>query len=127
MLDPYPKVLGIDFGSQRIGVAISFGSLAEPLTIIPNDEHAIQYLCSLIEDYKITKVVIGISEGRMEEKSRAFGEMMSRVIKTPIVYSDETLSTQTVRSKLKSIGKNPDQFVDHYAASEILQEWMETN
>ncbi|MEX0895497.1 MAG: Holliday junction resolvase RuvX [Patescibacteria group bacterium] len=125
MLDPHPKILAIDFGSQRIGLAISFGILAEPLTIIPNDEIAVQYVCSILEDYRVTKLLIGISEGRMAEQSREFGALLARVTKVPIEYADETLSTQTVRKKLKDAGKNPDQFVDHFAAAEILQQWMD--
>lgn len=125
MLDPSPKILAIDFGTQRIGLATTFGILAEPLTIIPNDELAVQYICSLLQDYQISTVLIGISEGKMAEQSQTFGKGLARVTKVPIVYADETLSTQTVRKKLKDAGRNPDQFVDHYAAAEILQQWLD--
>jgi RNase H-fold protein (predicted Holliday junction resolvase) len=43
------------------------------------------------------------------------------------VFADETLTTQTVRAKLRAAGRRikPDERVDHFAAAEILQEWLD--
>lgn len=127
MLEKYPKLLAIDFGTERIGLALSFGSLADPLTIIPNDTAAISYITTVLTDYNIERVIIGVSEGAMAEKTRQFMQQLQHVTKVPIVLADETLSTQAVRKKLKAAGKNPDQLVDHLAAAEFLQEWIDTS
>ncbi|PIR61481.1 MAG: Holliday junction resolvase RuvX [Candidatus Pacebacteria bacterium CG_4_10_14_0_8_um_filter_43_12] len=120
------KVLAIDFGTVRIGLALSYGTLADPLTIIPNDNQAISYICKLIMDYQVNTVVVGISENEMAKKSQQFVDRLRQVISTPIILTDETLSTKTVRSKLAEQKKSQKRPVDHLAAAEFLQEWLDT-
>lgn len=119
------KVLAIDYGTQRIGLALSYGTLADPLTIIASDQQAVSYICKVINDYKITHVVIGISENEMARKTQEFGSLLKRVVKVPIEYFDETLSSKTVHLKLAA-QKKSQQHIDHLAAAEFLQEWLET-
>lgn len=126
MLPPRLKVLAIDYGTQRIGLALSAGTLADPLTIIPSDEKAIPYICKLITDYKVTQIVIGLSENEMAQKTQEFARTLQRMTKTPIDYMDETLSTHSVRNKLAAAKKSQKQPVDHLAAAEFLQEWLDT-
>jgi len=120
------KVLAIDFGTVRIGLALSYGTLADPLTIIPNDNQAISYICKLIMDYQVNTVVVGISENEMAKKSQQFVDRLRQVVSTPIILTDETLSTKTVRSKLAEQKKSQKRPVDHLAAAEFLQEWLDT-
>jgi putative transcription antitermination factor YqgF len=126
MLDTKLKVLAIDYGTKRIGLAISFGSLADPLTIISNDQNAIAYICKIVDDYKIGKIIIGLSENETAEKTRIFTEMLQRSLTIPIELFDETLSTKVVRNKLEEAHKSQKRRVDHLAAAEFLQEWLDT-
>lgn len=126
MHSPTEKVLAIDYGTKRIGLAMSFGSLADPLTVIPSDENTISYICNVINNYKITQVVVGISENEMARKTQEFVIQLQRMTKVPIEMHDETLSTQTVRNKLAEQKKNQNQPVDHLAAAEFLQDWLDT-
>lgn len=127
MLNPRLKVLAIDFGTQRLGLAVSFGSLADPLTIIPNDSNAITYICRVADDYQVNKVIIGLSENEMAVKTKEFTKLLQRSLKVPIEFYDETLSTKTVRDKLAESNKTQNQRVDHLAAAEFLQEWLDVN
>lgn len=127
MINSNLKVLAIDFGTQRIGLAISFGTLADPLTIIPNDQNAITYICKVIDDYKINQILVGISENEMAKKTQEFVAYLKRMINIPIELQDETLSTATVRLKLSEANLSQKQRVDHLAAAEFLQEWLDTH
>jgi len=57
------KRLGIDFGSKKIGIAISDdgGMMAFPLTVVPNDAKFFSYLETLIHERSVQEVVIGHS------------------------------------------------------------------
>lgn len=125
MKDPQEKVLAIDYGTERIGLAVSFANLADPLVIIPNDENLLQYLAQLINQQSINRVVVGLSENAMADKTKLFVMELSKVLKIPVELFDETLSSKTVRKKLKEASNNSDQPIDHLAAAEILQNWLD--
>jgi putative transcription antitermination factor YqgF len=126
MLPPAEKVLAIDFGTVRIGLALSFGSLADPLTVIPNDQNMLPYICNIINNYKITRVIVGLSENEMARKTQEFVIQLKRLVKIPIDFHDETLSSHNVRSKLAAQRKTQNQPIDHLAAAEFLQDWLDT-
>lgn len=126
MLDEHKKILAIDFGTQRIGLALSYATLADPLTIIPNDQKALTYICRLVDDYKVTRILVGLSENQMAEKTREFVTYLKRSVTVPIELYDETLSTKSVRNKLAEANRSQRQRVDHLAAAEFLQEWLDT-
>lgn len=127
MISSNLKVLAIDFGTQRIGLALSFGTLADPLTIIPNEHNAVSYICKIIDDYKINQLLVGISENEMAKKTQEFVTLLRQVITIPIEMYDETLSTKSVRNKLAEAHQTQLQRVDHLAAAEFLQEWLDTH
>lgn len=127
MIELTKKVLAIDYGTERIGLALSYASLADPLTIIPNNEKAVSYICKIIDDYKVSHIIVGLSENEMALKTRAFVIALQRFTRIPIELYDETLSTKTVRNKLAEGNKSQKQRVDHLAAAEFLQEWLDTH
>jgi len=70
--------------------------------------------------------VIGISEQEMAEKTRAFASQLADVTTIPLVFTDETLSSKTVHEKLITAKKSKRTgHIDHYAAAEFLQAWMD--
>lgn len=129
MRDMLQKVLALDFGTERIGVAISYGTLAEPLTILKNDETIVAQLQALINEYKITELVVGISESKTAQRTIAFVARLKNELYLPISLIDETLSTQVVRKKLLETGRPLSEVqktrVDHLAAAELLQDWLD--
>ncbi len=127
-----PIILAIDFGTQRIGLAISRGSLAEPLKIIENsthavnDPHVVAEIKKVIDEEGVMQLVIGLSENTMAEKTRQFAEELRAQIKLPLKFVDETLSSHSVHEKLQFAGRaKRGQPIDHYAAAEFLQEYLD--
>lgn len=125
----FPKVLALDFGTERVGVAISFGTLAEPLIVLPQDEFIFEALQKIIDENKVTQIIIGVSENKSAERTFQFAKELQKKIVLPLEFVDETLSTQTARKKLKETGRLSsevaDAVVDHLAAAEILQDWLD--
>jgi putative transcription antitermination factor YqgF len=127
----FPKILALDFGTERIGVALSYGTLAEPLKIIPNDPTTMQQIQELITEHGVTQLVVGISESKTAQRTIAFVAELKKQFSLDIQLIDETLSTQVVRKKLRETGKTAYEVskakVDHLAAAELLQDWIDSN
>ena len=100
------RILGLDFGSKTVGVAVSDGLLLTAQgveTIERKDENKLRKTCARIEEliaeYEITEIVLGLpknmnnTEGERVEKTKAFGEMLERRTGLPVHYWDERLTT----------------------------------
>ncbi|MFH2118653.1 MAG: Holliday junction resolvase RuvX [Candidatus Paceibacterota bacterium] len=122
------KVLAIDYGTKRIGVAVSQGTLAEPLVVLENDQDIFNQLQSIIDEHKIEQLVIGLSENEMADQTRDFAQELETVIDVPFEFFDETLSSKEVEERLKEKGiKQATRrgHIDHFAAALILEQWLE--
>ena len=121
--------LGIDFGTKFVGIALAAAPLAQPLTIAANNDYLLSYICTLIDDYQIKTVVIGMSENKTAQLTKDFKRRLAATVSAKIEYSDETMSTQIAKAKLRAAGRRlkPDERVDHYAAAELLQEWLDSH
>lgn len=121
--------LAFDYGLARIGVARSYGSLAEPLVIIVNDEQMWDYITAVIKEHQPDKIVVGVSEGQMELESRKFGVLLEQRFQVPVDFFDETLSSQEVAAMLKDAKAKltaRQQPQDHLVAAHVLQEYLDT-
>lgn len=119
------KILGVDYGRKKIGLAIADGSLSEPLRVIRYKDIKIlsEQLQKIIRENKIEKVVVGISEGEMGEESKKFAEIIGAET------FDETLSTYNAQelSREGNVGrKKRKNLEDAYAASVMLQSYLDT-
>ncbi len=122
------RYLGIDYGDARIGVAVSFGTLAEPLIVLPNDGTQWDTLKKIVHEYRITELIIGQSENTMAEKSKEFAGELSALLNLPHHMFDETLSSKEVHQKLRSVREGKKQYrgpIDHFAAAVILQRYID--
>jgi putative Holliday junction resolvase len=120
------KTLGIDYGKAKVGLAIGEGSLAEPMQVIryTNIDILEQQIKQVIERENIDKVVVGVSEGEMGEESKKFAK------KIGAITFDETLSTQDAQELSRQAGinrKKRKEMEDAYAASIMLQSYLDTN
>lgn len=128
-------ILAIDYGLARIGLAISYVGLAEPLKVLKNDlssantvigPQALADLKKIIETEKVEKIVLGISEQKMAEKTLIFRDYLATLFNFPIILADEALSSCEVKEKLKDLPKkNRYREIDHYAAAIILENYLE--
>jgi putative holliday junction resolvase len=108
-------LLGIDYGERWCGLAISSGSLAEPLKSVPT-----QTLFEEVERLAPDRIVVGVSEGTMAKKTLKFVERLKAWVKVPVETVDETL-TSLEAEKIKK--KKLDQHA--VAAALILQRFLD--
>ncbi len=120
------KILGIDYGTKRVGLALSYASLAEPLFILPNDAQLLEKLLEVIDKYKIEQLVLGLSENKMADKTKAFAQTLKKKINLPLYFYDETLSSHQVKEYLREQRLTSDKRpIDHLAAAVILQNFLD--
>jgi putative transcription antitermination factor YqgF len=121
------KVLGIDYGTTRIGLAIARGPLAEPLTTVANDAETLIKIQKIVDHEQVEKIVIGLSENQMAVKTRAFAQQLELTTKLPIEFVDETLSSYEMHHKLINHKRSIKQgSIDHLVAAQLLQDWLDT-
>ncbi len=135
------RILGLDFGSKTVGVAVSDGLLLTAQgveTIERKDENKLRKTCARIEEliaeYEITEIVLGLpknmnnTEGERVEKTKAFGEMLERRTGLPVHYWDERLTTVAAEQILMESGvrrENRKTVIDKVAAGLILQGYLD--
>ena len=135
------RILGLDFGSKTVGVAVSDGLLLTAQgveTIERKDENKLRKTCARIEEliaeYEITEIVLGLpknmnnTEGERVEKTKAFGEMLERRTGLPVHYWDERLTTVAADQILMESGvrrENRKAVIDKVAAGLILQGYLD--
>jgi putative Holliday junction resolvase len=77
----------------------------------------------------VEKLVIGISENEMAEKTQAFIDQLRQVLQMPIEVTDETLSSHTVATQLKEAKAKLSQRqkpIDDRAAAVFLQDYLDS-
>jgi putative Holliday junction resolvase len=124
------KILGIDYGRKKIGLALAESLIAEPLMVLrfDNIENGLKKLIELILSEKIEKIVIGISEGEMEKETKEFSENLKRNISIPLEFENETLSTVEAQRKAIEAGigqKKRKHLEDAFAATVMLQSFLD--
>lgn len=135
------RILGLDFGSKTVGVAVSDGLLLTAQgveTIERKDENKLRKTCARIEEliaeYEIAEIVLGLpknmnnTEGERVEKTKAFGEMLERRTGLPVHYWDERLTTVAAEQILMESGvrrENRKAVIDKVAAGLILQGYLD--
>ena len=136
------RIMGLDFGSKTVGVAVSdlLGMTAQPVeTITRKDENKLRKTCArieeLIREYEVTKIVLGLPKhmnddiGDRAEKSIAFGEMLKRRTGLEVVMWDERLTTVEAEQTLIECNvrrEDRKKYVDQIAAVFILQGYMDS-
>ena len=135
-----PRILGIDYGESRIGLAISdeLGMLAHPLeTIHCRETHPLDRIEAVVAEKQVSKIVLGLplslneTEGTSAQKVRAFRERLNaRLPEMVIELVDERYSTVEAQQKLRALGKttkNTRGVIDQAAAVEILQGYLDSS
>ena len=132
------RVLGLDVGSRRIGMAVSdpLGITAQGIETLQrhNKRTDFEQLRSVIRDYHVKQIVVGLplrmsgAEGIQAEKMQVFAEELRKRFKLPVHLWDERLTSAEANRLLReteiSIEKR-GKAVDRMAAVLILQGWME--
>lgn len=136
------RILGLDFGSKTVGVAVSdpLGFTAQGLEIIRRtSENKLRRTLARIEEiiaeYQVTEIVLGYPKnmnntiGERAEKSLAFKEMLEKRTGLPVVMWDERLTTVAAHRTMIEGGirrENRKEYVDMIAAEYILQGYLDS-
>lgn len=136
------RIMGLDYGSKTVGVAISdpLGITAQGIeTITRKDENKLRKSCArieaLIEEYQVEKIVIGLPKhmnndiGIRAEKSMEFAEMLKRRTGLEVQMWDERLTTmEAERTLIESNIRREDRkkYIDKIAAVFILQGYLDS-
>src|SRR6185312_10448050 len=133
-----PRVLGLDVGSRRIGIAISdplgFTAQGLPTLLRQNKRLDFEHLAKVVSDYQVSEIVVGYPlrlsgmEGIQSEKMRLFAEELRKKFGLPVHLWDERLTSTQANRLLRETDmsiKKRGQAVDRMAATLILQNWME--
>jgi putative pre-16S rRNA nuclease len=132
------RYLGIDFGSSRIGIAISdeLGMLAHPLETVPNDASFLSRLRKIVLEKGVSRMVVGIprnmdgSYGPAAEKAKLFlSELKSQFTDLQLIAWDERLTTIEAQRLLHAAGRDVKKsrpVIDQVAAQVLLQSYLDS-
>jgi len=132
------RVLGVDLGDARIGVALSdeLGITAQPAGYIQreSDKHALRELLALVEEYGVGTVVIGLPlhmSGEAGERAQQAERLAERLRRTApdveVVLWDERLTSREAERTMTATNVRREkrrQLVDSLSASIILGSYM---
>jgi putative Holliday junction resolvase len=131
------RVLGLDLGDARIGVAISDDErrLAVPLGTVRTGAPAdLRAIADLVREHGATLVVVGHplllsgEAGEGAHHAERFAEALRALLPVPVVLHDERLSTVEAERALREAGasgRERRKVVDRSAATVILQSWLD--
>jgi putative holliday junction resolvase len=131
------RVLGLDLGDVRIGVAISDDDrrMAVPLGTVQTGAPAdLMAIAKLVEEHAATAVVVGLplsmtgERGPAAVKADSFAGALRSFLLVPVELHDERLSTVEAERALRQAGvdgRDRRKVVDRSAATVILQAWLD--
>ena len=131
------KIMGIDYGDARTGVAISdlLCTLVGSATVVPsrNTEKAIADIVRLAQENQVGEIVVGLpknmdgTEGVRAELCREFADKLAQATGLPVSMWDErrtTVEAHNILSQHNYHGKKRKDTVDAVAASLILEGYL---
>ena len=135
------RVIGLDYGSKTIGVAVSdpMGLTAQGIETITREEEnklrkSLRRIEELAEQYQVGEIVLGFPKnmnntiGERAEKALQLKETLERRLGLPVVMWDERLTTVEAERTLIETGvrrENRKKYVDMIAAVFILQGYLD--
>lgn len=135
------RVMGLDFGSKTVGVAVSDALLltAQGVEIVRRNQQnklrqTLARIEELIKEYEVDKIVLGYpknmnnTEGERCERTVEFKEMLEKRTGLEVVLWDERLTTVEADRTMMEGGirrENRKQYVDKLAAVFILQGYLD--
>lgn len=129
------RILGLDVGTKRIGVALSdaLGIIAQPNCVIlrTNDEIAIQKIKEICNNNQVNKIIVGLPKnmnGTIGPQAENCMEFAKKLEEYEIIFEDERLTSKQAEMILKDINKKYTKDkgqVDIKSACIILQQYLD--
>jgi len=123
------KVMALDFGSARTGVAVSdpTGTLARPLCVVERaeSEAGLAELARLVREQEAKQIVVGLpltlrgTRGEQAVATERFVKALRRVVEVPVVLYDERFTTDLARQTPSASAE------DARAAAHLLSGYLE--
>ena len=134
------RLLGIDYGSKRIGLAVSDPEeiIASPMEVIQaagSPRLDAQQIAELAREHGVDEFVVGLpltmggAEGKQARITRSLGRELARVTSLPVHFFDERFSTYAADSALREAELDRRQrgvHLDKVAASIVLQAFLDS-
>lgn len=133
------RVLGVDFGTKRVGLAVSDpeGLTAQPLEVlrVSSPEEAAATVGQRVRDLDVAAVVVGIpvrmngERGPAAEAAEAFAQLLEEETRLPVHRWDERLSTREAERAMRAAGvraRGQRGMVDKVAAAIVLRAYLES-
>lgn len=133
------RILALDVGDRRIGVAVSDPSqiLARSLKVIQRSSRQEDFaaVAGLVEEYEVERVVVGYprsmdgTAGRQAEKVERYVAGLAEALAVPVLLWDERLSTVSAERLMREgrlRGKKKRERLDAVAAAVILQDYLDS-
>jgi putative holliday junction resolvase len=124
------KVMALDYGSARTGVAVSdpTGTVARPLGVVERagGEDGLAELARLVHEQGVERVVVGLpltmrgTHGEQAAETERFVEALRGVVDVPVELFDERFTTDLAQQTPHAAAA-----VDALAAAHLLSDWLE--
>jgi putative Holliday junction resolvase len=123
------RVLALDFGSARTGVAVSdaSGTLARPVCVVRKaaTDAGLAEVARLVAEHEAERVVVGLpltlrgEHGKQAVETELFVTALRELVTVPVETADERFTTALAQ---RTGGKAPE---DAVAAAHLLQSWLD--
>jgi len=128
------RVVGLDLGLARIGVAVSAGDFAVGVGTLDKRPSWIRELAEMVAEFDPTQVVIGLplslsgKDSQMTQKVRELADEVEAGLGLPVALVDERLTSLAARRALRQAGvtsRRQRGKIDELAAVAILQSYLD--
>ena len=133
------RILGIDYGTRRIGIAVSdpLQIIARGVTTLEHTPKAVQRIVEFIREFDTGIIVVGLpltlrgEKGRSASDAEAFAGKLKELAGVEVVLWDERFSSQTAHETLLTMGvkkkaRRSKERIDEMAAAIILQGYLDS-
>ncbi len=130
------RLMGIDYGEKRVGIALSdpMQIISKPFVVLPNNEKLFEAISEIIGNENVGQIILGLPLNLSGEDSkktievRAFKKKLEEQVEIEVIFYDERYSTAEATDLLKEMGYSPKErkkVIDKMAASIILKNYLE--
>ena len=129
------RILGIDYGTKRVGIAISdpLGIIASPLETVAR-KRVVDKIKEILQEFPFKKIVVGYplrtdgKKGQRAEEVEKFANKLEKIFTIKTELWDESYSTVEAERIMRTAGRKPSRekpSVDKIAAAVILQSYLD--
>jgi putative holliday junction resolvase len=129
------RCLGVDYGTKRVGLAISdsLGITARPLSVVPRSA-VVQEVVNLVKEHDVGTIVVGLptglsgDEGMSASEARKLADELGIAAGVEVILVDERYTSRMAEDALLESGmkrRERRENVDKVAAAIILQDYLD--